>query len=92
MRLKETKDNWKASNVERKIVELPAQPKPRPAKKNTHKWCKGKEGRLHDPRLTESTHLSIVGWAGVEKEYRTLLWTCATCGKRFYDSLMRNVE
>lgn len=82
MRLKENRDNWKASNVIRKTSEL-AEPKPKAAKKNTRLWCKGKMGREHDVYLIKS---EILYWP---KAWRWLTGQCKTCKKEWNTSLRR---
>lgn len=82
MRLKEDKSSWKASNVLRKIQPVLAEPKKMHRAKNTRKWCKGKEGRLHDPQLLvcERWVSLFTGQPFIHEE-----WRCADCGKRWYN-------
>lgn len=51
MRLKEDKSNWKASNIIRKIKEIPEEPR-LSKRKSTRKWCKGVVGKKHDYQKT----------------------------------------
>jgi hypothetical protein len=89
MRLKETKDNWKASNVIRKIAEPPEFPITR-GHKDTKKWCKGKPGVLHDYDLTEvkvdkNGSVPFFGQRG----YAFLEFRCLNCKKRLLQGLIR---
>lgn len=74
MRLKENRSNWKASNILRKIKPIPEEWKLH-NKKDTHKWCKGKEGVPHDYVLVD--------------KFRWRFWShkklkCSNCGKEKY--------
>lgn len=42
------------------------------SKKNTKKWCKGKEGKLHSPVWVKSTKYLNFDW---------LEYTCSNCNK-----------
>lgn len=73
MRLKEDKDSWNASNIIRKTVEVPEEPKKKPARKNTRRWCKGKRGVEHQFELFDEYR--VAGW-GIKIE------SCTKCGKK----------
>jgi hypothetical protein len=89
MRLKESKDNWKASNVLRKVSELPP-PRNRPAKKNTNLWCKGKVSKEHDVYLIKCEKLGL--WSTeLAREYRWFTWQCKVCTKRFHTTISRDI-
>lgn len=75
MRLKEDSSNWKASNIERKINELPEEPRLARSKKNTRKWCKGKVGTKHNYILISEDH--FMKWI-----YKKSV--CTNCGKEKY--------
>lgn len=83
MRLKESKDNWKASNILRKLAVSPESPKAR-SRKNTRKWCKGKKGVEHDVYLVEAYQPE---WWFRKEMWCS--WECKTCGKQWYTTLQR---
>jgi hypothetical protein len=86
MRLKEDSDNWKASNLTRKLKPLPVSPR-HISRKDTKRWCGGHVGRLHDYYLVESNHSSFHIFDS--EEHRWLIFRCATCRKELYQSLER---
>lgn len=78
MRLKENKDNWNASGLIRKLSIPPVEVKAK-ARKNTRKWCKGREGVPHDYDLAnlEAYTFYPVGGCSVWLEYR-----CQGCQRK----------
>jgi hypothetical protein len=85
MRIKETKDNWKASNILRKLATPPEQVKHQ-SHKNTKKWCKGKVGVEHDYKQGEvKTFEGQTYPSGEHKVFcRWRVDVCRTCGKQNY--------
>lgn len=62
------------------------------AHKNTTRWCEGKEGRQHEPRISIPANLpnwwkDPCGWYEIAANHRRLVYTChhveecAACGK-----------
>lgn len=86
MRLKESRDNWKASNIIRKVRQLP-EVRPHRSKKNTRKWCKGKVGVLHDVYLVKVYQPEF--WFRKEM---WCSWECKTCKKQWDTTLRRYTE
>lgn len=72
MRLKEDTSNYRASNVLRKVKELPEEPRLH-KKKNTHRWCKGKVGVEHVYVLVESYK---------SRWFSFKVYKCENCGKK----------
>lgn len=83
MRLKEDRNNWRASSIIRKQAVVPEVVKA-PAKKDTVKWCKGKVGREHVYELiVPPNEANLALFAGYKK-----LPVCANCGKQDYRGVM----
>jgi len=80
-----------------KELELEENPRRTPAKKNTKRWCRGKEGREHIPMITGPRW----GQCGLRDDWRSpgspprLIWRCtcreicSTCGKELRYSINR---
>lgn len=79
MRLKEDSSNWKASNVLRKVTEIPEEVPRRMKKKDTNKWCKGKVGVKHKYELISESKFHRLTWS----EYR-----CTVCRKKHLKSMV----
>lgn len=77
MRLKEDNSSWNASNVKRKVAQLPDEPVRR-SKKNTRRWCKGRVGVEHDYQW------NVLPWIGTLKQR---LKVCVNCGKQDYRTM-----
>lgn len=68
--------------------------RPQRARKNTHKWCRGKVGKLHQLRRIKWTerpnspgnpgaHSLMDDWYAID--------LCDSCGKQFFTQIKRNV-
>jgi len=83
MRLKERRDNWRASAViKRDFKHDHSDPISRfRSHKETNKWCQGKKGIKHELSWRKETWLfGMVTYVGV----------CSKCNKRMYKSRLPN--
>lgn len=78
MRLKEDSYSWKSGGVKRKMERQARDPvveRPFPKKKDTKRWCRGKEGVEHEIVEREKT----AGYHGIDVKERA----CKNCDKVF---------
>lgn len=77
-RLKRDHDGWSSSGkwLKYKYPKVDdEQPRIVHKKKNTRKWCKGREGVIHDLQLIERSSFLQWSWK---------LYKCTNCGKKVY--------
>lgn len=81
MRLKDDASNWNASNVQRKLKEIPDLPALR-STKNTRRWCKGKVGRDHEYQITDFKVMEGGEWTWHKRDLLNMKWACVNCRKQ----------
>lgn len=79
MRLKEESNNYHASALKRKLMQIPNVVKLK-SKKDTKKWCKGKVGVEHDYHYEIPKNDLGGGWR--------LIPVCDNCGKQDYHDVL----
>lgn len=72
--------NEKHRSFDREVIDGELDPKPTPGgkrrKKDTKRWCRGKEGREHTPELVRTLHYSWLSSRSYS-QYR-----CSGCGRK----------
>lgn len=67
----------------KKSEPLPEEPKPRPVKKDTKHWCKGKVGREHKLEWIDWPNEHYSKWHADRGIERCKVHACTVCGKHF---------
>jgi hypothetical protein len=93
-------DRTKSERAWRKELELEENPRRAPAKKNTKRWCRGKEGREHIPMISDPRWGFPCqwrpAWGRLKDSSNAKRWSCShheicsTCGKELRYSIQRD--